>query len=359
MRRVVVVLAAALMLSACTEQAKEAKEEGPPPKLTSTDVSSLRVTGQQAQPSAPSAWLSPDGRTVIYNSGDKGACVRGVDGSNEHCFDRRVAEFDASTAAWSPDGSELAITETHAFGLEPDIWLLDVSSGELTNLTDDGLEQELSLIENDDMPDGAAVDVFPSWDPDGNGIRFLRMKSDNTMAVAEVPADGGEVTELRMINAKWSDLRAVAWTDDRVAWTSGTVSVWVADLRDGDQRTVLDGVYSVLSFSSDGNFLLADERDEEGNPAVGKACVVPVRGGDPVLVAAGGVTVPTWAPEGHALAYVEAPGIVRVVGKPGDAPRDLHTGVLGAADLESLDWAKGALLVMAAEDTPVLLSVAG
>ncbi len=54
MRRFAVVVAAALMLSACTEEPKEA-QEGPAPKLTSTDVSSLRVTGQQQQPSALAA----------------------------------------------------------------------------------------------------------------------------------------------------------------------------------------------------------------------------------------------------------------------------------------------------------------
>lgn len=38
------------------------------------------------------------------------------------------------------------------------------------------------------------------------------------------------------------------------------------------------------------------------------------RGGDPIPVADGQVTYPGWAPDGHAIGYVEAPGTVRVVG---------------------------------------------
>jgi hypothetical protein len=84
-------------------------------------------------------------------------------------------------------------------------------------------------------------------------------------------------------------------------------------------------------------FLLADGQAEDAKPAVGKARVVPARGGEPLPVAAD-VTVPTWAPQGHAVAYLEA-GAVKVVGKPGAKPRVLHEAdALGAADLESLDW---------------------
>lgn len=358
MRRVAVLSAVVLMVSACTEEPAE-----PAPRLTATDVSSLRVTGQQEQIPMVSAWLSSDGGTLLYFSSDDGVCVRGVGGSNQHCFERRAGEFDIGSAAWSSDGGRLAITETHVFGLEPDIWVLDVSSGELTDRTDDGVVQEgLSLSGDGDLPDGAVVDVFPSWHPEGDTVRFLRQKSDTTMAVTRVPAGGGEVTELGTIDANWKDLRAVAWTGARIAWAteSNGGEVWVADLVGGDPRKVLDGEYSTLSFSSDGDFLLADQRDADGYAAVGKARVVPARGGDAVPVASGDVMLPTWAPEGHALAYVEKPGTLRVVGKPGDTPRTLHEqSGLTAANLDGLDWVEGAILVRVGEDRPVVLRIDG
>jgi hypothetical protein len=98
----------------------------------------------------------------------------------------------------------------------------------------------------------------------------------------------------------------------------------------------------------------------DGAAAVGKAVVVPARGGEPVPVADGQVTYPVWAPDGHAIAYVEAPGTLRVVGKPGDTPRDLHQQPdIRAADLESLDWVPGRMLASLGEDHPVVLTVDG
>lgn len=80
----------------------------------------------------------------------------------------------------------------------------------------------------------------------------------------------------------------------------------------GEPRRVLDGEYGRLSFSVDGNFLLVDRYGVDGAPAVGKALVVPARGGDAVPVADGDVTCPAGGPEEHAIAHVEAPGSMLV-----------------------------------------------
>src|SRR6266511_2010467 len=98
MRFLAVLVAAGLMVSACGEDR---------PGLVAADVSSLRITGEQEQVKAYVARLSPDGKKVLYNS-QRGTCVRGVDGFNEHCLDRR-AYLDAGSAAWSPDGRKLAM----------------------------------------------------------------------------------------------------------------------------------------------------------------------------------------------------------------------------------------------------------
>jgi len=352
MRRSAVFAAAVLVLSACAA-------EDDRPELVTTDVSSLRVTGEREQIEMFSASLSPDGKTLLY-SGQDGTCVRGVDGSNEYCLDVDTDLF-ADSAGWSPDSGKIALVDAFPIGFEPDLWVLDVASGELTNLTDDGVETDRSMAE---VPAGADVDVYPSWSADGKQIRFVRKESADAMTLMSVPADGGEPTRLRSVDTKWAELLTVAWADDTIAWLSGSPNgddgvVRVADTVGGDPRMLLDGDYWKLSFSADGDFLLADVYQDDGVPPVGKARVVPVAGGEPVRVADGEVTQPGWAPEGHAIAYIETPDTLRVVGKPGDKPRDLHQAdAMSAADLSRVQWVAGHMMVMV-DDAPVVLAVDG
>jgi Tol biopolymer transport system component len=324
------------------------------------DVSSLRVSGQVELGPAFSAWLSPDGKTVLFHS-EAGTCLRAVDETGERCLAGRDL-FDTDAADWSPDGSRIAMTDDLALGSEPDLWVLDVASGERTRLTEDDADRVNMMTQ--EIPDGAVVDIAPSWSGDGKQIRFLRRESANSASVMSVPASGGDPARLGTIETSWENLQSVAWADDSVAWFSGSPSggdggVFVAGLS-GESRKVLDGEYSRLSFSADGNFLLADQRGVDGDAAVGKAVVVPARGGEPIPVAEGEVTYPTWAPDGHAILYVEAPGTLRVVGKPGDTPRDLHQQPdIRAADLDNLDWVPGSVLVSLGDGHPVVLTVDG
>jgi hypothetical protein len=354
-------LSAVLALSACSVAA-EGPEPEPAAELRTTDVSSVRVGGQRELDAAYWLGLSTDGKTVLSNSRD-GTCVRGVDGGHEHCLGEGM--FDVGSAAWSPDGRALAITDHHGLGLEPDVWVLDVESGDLTDLTDDGIESEGISLVDPTMPEGAAVDVFPSWSADGEQIRFLRKESADAVGVWSVSPSGGAPARLGVIDTSWEEVRTVAWADDAVAWVSGPLDganreVLVSELAGGEPRTLLSGEYSTLSFSVDGDFLLADQSGVDGAPAVGEALVVPTGGGDPVPVADGAVTYPAWGPEGHVIAYVESPGTLRVVGKPGETPRDLHQRPdIRAADLDSIDWVPGSMLVSLGAEHPVVLDVDG
>lgn len=254
------------------------------------------------------------------------------------------------------------MTEDLALGSEPDLWVLDVASGARTRLTEDSADRVNMITQ--EISDGAVVDIAPSWSEDGKQIRFLRRESPDAVSVMSVSASGGDPARLGTIETSWENLQAVTWAEDSVAWFSGPPSggpgdVFVAGLS-GESRKVLAGEYSRLSFSADGNFLLADQRGVDGAPAVGEAVVVPARGGGPVPVADGEVTYPAWAPDGHAIVYVEAPGMLRVVGKPGDTPRDLHQQPdIRAADRTGIDWVRGGMLVSLGEDHPVVLTVDG
>ena len=238
--------------------------------------------------------------------------------------------------------------------------MLDVASGELTRLTEDRVNRVDMITQ--EIPDGAIVDIAPSWSEDGKEIRFLRRESANSVSVMSVSAAGGDPARLGTIETPWEDLRTVAWSDDSVAWLSWSFvdgEVFVAGLS-GESRKVLDGEYNKLSFSADGNFLLADQPGPDFTAAIGKAVVVPARGGDPIPVADGKVRYPAWAPDGHAIAYVEAPGTLRVVGKPGGTSRDLHQQPdIRAADLENIDWVPGRMLVSFGTTQFVVLSIDG
>jgi Tol biopolymer transport system component len=343
--------AVVLMLSACGQDEPEPV------------VQPWKVTGQQEQPPTNRASLSPDGDTVLYG-GENGLCLRDVDGSNERCVEDKkddpTDDLDPVHMAWSPDGSRLAITEAYWLGVEPDVSVVDVATGLLTRLTDDGVVHDGNYLSGDrNFPDGATVDFYPSWTPDGERVRFLR-KDSAGVAVMAVPADGGEPTRLGTLDTDWDKLSTVAWAADAVAWISRPSpaddgEVFVSAISGDEQRTVLGGDYWLLSFSADGAFLLADKFASDNEAVVGKARVVPVRGGPPVPVAAGKVRYPTWSPHGHAIAYVDDPGTLRVVGEPGGEPRTLRNDrALRAADHYSLDWASGAMLVRVGdEDWPV------
>jgi Tol biopolymer transport system component len=338
MRRFAVVSAVVLMLSACGQDAPEPVGQR------------WKVTGQQEQPQTNRANLSPDGDTLLYG-GENGLCLKDVDGSNERCVDTDPDDptdnLDSGHAAWSPDGSRLAITEDYVFGVEPDISVVDVATGRLTRLTDDGVVHDGNDLSGDrNFPDGALVDFYPSWTADGERIRFLR-KDSAGVAVMAVPADGGAPARIGTLDTDWDKLWAAAWAEDSIAFMSRASpadhgEVLVSAISGDEQHKVLDGDYWLLSFSADGAFLLADEIQRDGEATSGKARVVPVRGGDPVPVASGKVRFPTWAPEGHAIAYVEEPGTIKVIAKPGAEPQTLHKdSELMAADHQSLDWAPG------------------
>lgn len=123
---------------------------------------------------------------MLYNNGTD-FCVRYVDGTNEHYFGDG-AGMDTDNAAWSPDGSKVALTESYRAGVEPDIWVLDVRSGALSNHTDDDVDGVGTA--DGDLPDGGIADAYPSWSADGKQIRFVRGESDGTIALMSVSAGG-------------------------------------------------------------------------------------------------------------------------------------------------------------------------
>ena len=137
--------------------------------------------------SFPGGW-SPDDERIAYYAASVSrsigqVCAVGVDGEGVEVL---AAAPDAYLVepAYSPDGSLLAYRAI--VDGQYDIWLLDVRSGERTNITDD-----------------TDLDIEPSWSPDGAWIAFgaYRQGSPNCDIFVMRP-DGSDVRRLTEDPAK-------------------------------------------------------------------------------------------------------------------------------------------------------------
>ncbi len=149
--------------------------------------------------------LSPDGTTVVAGKPMAGfehgeLCTFDVAMLAEKaCADLSglVAGLRTEDVVWSPDSTKIAFAERSFITFQDgDLWVMDAASGELTNVTDDGVEGGVSLLNPPD-PDITEYffDVNPAWSPDGQSIAFSRSTwrdgdwQGNEIAV--VPIAGG------------------------------------------------------------------------------------------------------------------------------------------------------------------------
>lgn len=176
--------------------------ETPPPTATTPNESAADIEVLQrrevAIPSGRIFSMSPDGQSFGVIEGNR-MCVYGVDSLKRGpCAELKTGRMDTRSFAWSPDGTRLAFTEDiFRFFRESDIWVMDISSGELTNLTDD--EVEGGMPKSQDAR--ANLDYVPTWSPDGTEILFGRTPMERSGAedrvrfaskteLYRIPADG-------------------------------------------------------------------------------------------------------------------------------------------------------------------------
>jgi Tol biopolymer transport system component len=157
--------------------------------------------------------ISPDGTRIAFatvQGSQAGISIIYVDGSGLLTLTTNNLTRD-SEPAWSPDGSKLAFVR----GYDPTsegvanfspcgpirIYLLDLETGGLTNLT----------------PDQDATD--PSWSPDGTRIAFASNK-DGNFDIYSMASDGTDVQQLTRTTAHEAE---PAWSPDgkTIAYASG------------------------------------------------------------------------------------------------------------------------------------------
>ncbi|RMG71130.1 MAG: hypothetical protein D6711_16035 [Chloroflexi bacterium] len=138
------------------------------------------------------AW-SPDGRYIAYHS-DEFDFTYQVYITDGH-MRRRITNgtSDYFHPAWSPDGTQLAIVE----GLEAEatrLYILDLSSGEMQLIAENG--------------------AFPAWSPEGTHIAFVHQEPPNgTDDIYLYDLTSGEIRNLTADNFLYNDTHP-AWSPD-------------------------------------------------------------------------------------------------------------------------------------------------
>ncbi|MGL4651273.1 MAG: hypothetical protein ACRC1H_17845 [Caldilineaceae bacterium] len=207
------ILAAAL-LAATPAQAQE-----PEPSITILSAAALSdVTG------ARDVWtpaLSADGAFLAYfnkSGGNRGRdpqiCLFAFADESETCSLVPDGFINSPyQLQWSPDGSAIAFTENPIdFSMESDLWLLDTTSGDITNLTDDGLTGSWRSLQEDNTVE---LDYLPMWNATDGLLYFFRAvpmgRDGNDVRIFSLASADDEPTEVQnLTNALDNSMPAFA-----------------------------------------------------------------------------------------------------------------------------------------------------
>lgn len=149
--------------------------------------------------------LSPDGARIAAAASDfSQLCVYDAATlAQQACADLAPLEagLRIGDVAWSPDSTKLALAEqSFVRFVDGDLWLMDAATGDLTNLTDDGVNARIPFGDDTDVDfDALYLDVSPTWRPDGSGVTFSRTTWRKGAGltgnvIVTVPVTGGEPT---------------------------------------------------------------------------------------------------------------------------------------------------------------------
>lgn len=148
---------------------------------------------------APGA-VSPDGAWIAGRGEDDSLCLWETPALTEHCRDE-VDHVDESSIAWSPNGRYIAFAQAGA-GFDSDIFLFDLRTQTLINLTDDRIDEMGNPEEGGKY---GTFDQDPVWSPAGDEILFRRsnqpLLDQDFVALMRVRLETGQVIRVHDIVA--------------------------------------------------------------------------------------------------------------------------------------------------------------
>jgi TolB protein len=259
--------------------------DGQPPAQTyqliiaDADGENQRLILQSRLPLMSPAW-SPDGQWLAYVSFESkrsAVYVQLVRSGERRQVSARAGINGAP--AWSPDGRKLALTLGGSNG-NPDIYVLDLASQNLTRITDD-----------------PAIDTEPTWAPDGRSLYFTsdRAGGPQVYKIGVQPGDkpkritfGGNYNARPRVSADGS-LLAMVTLDN------GSYRIAVQDLASGTVRVLSHGrLDESPSFAPNGVTLMYAER--QGNQGALDTVSVDGLTGLRLKADQGEVREPAWGP---------------------------------------------------------------
>jgi Tol biopolymer transport system component/DNA-binding winged helix-turn-helix (wHTH) protein len=211
----------------------------------------VRLTKHEADDLLPA--FSPDGSHIAFvrsfTAGSSEVILIPALGGTE----RKICSLNSSrsSVSFSPDGRFLAVSDKDESGGKSGIFLVNIENGEKKRLT---------------APPDLVSDVMPRFSPDGETIAFVRSLGSIVQELFVAPASGeGEPRQLTFDKT---------WIDG-AAWSSDGKRIVFASLRKNNSQVSL--------------------------------WQIPVTGGEPELIAAGGKKLgsPAVSPDGRTIAFVE------------------------------------------------------
>lgn len=248
---------------------------------------------------------SPDGSLIAYMVVDPNADTINIavidteTGESRQITQNGVRVGATPVLVWSADKRYLAYTQ-FVEGDEPDIMRVDVSTGQIINLTQ-----------------GFKWDAFPSWSPDGTQIAF-ESDREGLDAIWVMNMDGTNPRNLTADAPEWENILP-SWSPDGsmiafYRWSvlasgdGGPGGLWVMNADGSDAHVVAEfqGLRGSEppAWSPDGSLIAYIDPGTVENSEV---WVVPVEGGDPVQVShQGGVERNlSWSPDSRALLFTQ------------------------------------------------------